>query len=584
MFYLKKNNDKGVVMSYKEIMQQWLDEPGLDTELKAELQSLTDEKDKEDRFYKDLSFGTGGLRGKIGVGTNRVNIYTIARATAGFADYLIGQSEENKSLGAVIAYDSRNKSQIFAKTTAQVMAAKGMKVYLYHELRPTPQLSYSVRELKAAGGVVVTASHNPKEYNGYKIYDKNGCQCLPDEANEVIDRINAIDNYFSVEMADYNEAVEQGMIVLLDEKIDNQYLDAVASIMNPEVVNKDYKIVYTPLNGSGNIPVQNILKKLGYENIYVVKEQEMPDGNFSSLDKPNPEEAAAFTLAMKLGEKIGADLLLGTDPDCDRVGAVVRNGNGQYQVLTGNQTGALLVDYFIKTRKDQLENNGVVVKTIVTSDLGGKIAENYGYSTMDTLTGFKFIGALIEEFEQSGDYTYIFGYEESYGYLAGTFVRDKDAVMSTALICEMACYYDKQGKTLLDAMNDIYSEYGVHREYLDSIQLEGKEGQEKIVRIMSAFRENYFKDFGEQKLLEMQDYLSRTLQNFEDGTTSEITLPVSNVLKFRFDDGTWFALRPSGTEPKLKIYMGIVADNDQIIEEKRNNCLYKIMEIINSVE
>jgi phosphoglucomutase len=556
-------------MDYMEKYNLWLNSEYFDNETKEELMALKgNEKEIEDRFYKDLEFGTGGLRGKIGAGTNRINKYTVARATQGLANYIISRGSDYIEKGVAIAFDSRYKSPEFAKTAALVLAANGIKSYLFDGLRPTPELSFAIRELNAAAGIVITASHNPPEYNGYKVYWEDGGQIVPSLANEIIERIKEINDFSTIEIMEENKALEKGLLNIIGSEIDDKYIDRVKSLSIREDVDKDIKIVYTPLHGTGNVPVRRVLKEMGFNNVYIVKEQEKPDPKFSTVDYPNPEDPNAFKIAMELGQEIEADILLGTDPDCDRVGVVVKNLEGEYIVLNGNQTGALLLDYILQGRKEKgnLSSKDVVIKTIVTSDLGKVIASHYGLETIDTLTGFKFIGEKIKEFEEKKDRNFAFGYEESFGYLTGTFARDKDAVVASMLICEMAAYYKTKGMTLYEALMDVYRRYGYYIEELESITLEGIEGTKKIERIMESFREDYPTEINGLKLSRFNDY--KIGKSFVPDMSSydEIDLPKSNVLKFIFDDNSWYALRPSGTEPKIKIYFSA---NDKTYEETR---------------
>lgn len=514
-----------------------------DEETKKELEAITDEKEIEDRFYKELEFGTGGLRGIMGAGPNRMNKYTVAKATKGLADYLNASFDGEKSVA--IAYDSRNNSAFFADTAASVLAANGIKVYLFNTLMPTPVLSFAVRYHNCTAGIVLTASHNPKEYNGYKVYDSKGCQLVPEYADKVIAFVNAVTDLKNIDMMPLDEAKASGKLVYIGDETLNAFLAEVAtqSVYNEK---SDLKIVYTPLHGTGNIPVRRILEG---KNVSVVKSQELPDGNFSTVRSPNPEEKDALTLAIEQAKSENADIVIGTDPDCDRVGVGVLH-NGDYVLLTGNQTGALLVDFVLKFRKDSMPENAAVVKTIVTSGLGAAIAEKNGAKIFQTLTGFKYIGEKICLWEESGENTFIFGYEESYGYLAGTHARDKDAVSASMLISEMAAYYKNNGKTLIDAMNGIYEEYGYYFDCLETFVLKGKEGAEKIQSAMKAMRES-----GESLFDDLE-----VLLDYSKGIDD---LPKENVLRFDFKDGSWAAARPSGTEPKLKLYFSIKGENKE---------------------
>ena len=473
-------------MNYKEKYNTWINSDIIDEETKNELKSISDEKEIEDRFYKDLDFGTGGLRGEIGAGSNRMNVYTVAQATQGFANYL---NDNFKDPSVAIAYDSRNMSKEFAKAAALTLCASNIKVYLYESLRPTPVLSYTVRELKCSGGIVVTASHNPKIYNGYKVYDEFGGQVTDEKANIIIDNVNAVDDFSKIKNIDEKIALEKGLLIYIGEDLDKLYYEKVKGLtIRTDLVKekaKNLNVIYTPIHGSGNVPVRSVLEQLGYSNVKVVKEQEAPDGNFPTASYPNPENPDVFELAVKMAKTENPDIIFGTDPDCDRIGLVVKDSTGEYKVLTGNQTGLLLTHYVLSSLKEtnKLPQNGVVIKTIVTTEGARSIAEDFDIEIMDVLTGFKYIGEKIREFEDAGNKTYIFGFEESYGYLAGNFVRDKDAVIAAMLVCEMCLYYKEQGKSLYDALIELYEKYGYFKEDLVSLELKGKEGQEKITSL-----------------------------------------------------------------------------------------------------
>ncbi|MBN2980695.1 phospho-sugar mutase [Cohnella algarum] len=534
-----------------ELYTAWLNDPNVDEETKAELRRIADEPAEiEDRFYRDLEFGTGGLRGVMGAGTNRMNRYVVGKATQGFARYLLARFS---SPSVVIAHDSRNQSDTFALEAACVLAANGIKTYLYPSLRPTPQLSFAVRDLKAAGGIVVTASHNPPEYNGYKVYGADGGQLIPDDAERVIAAIREVASFDEVKRLTRQEAEAKGLIEWLGEEADERFVGAVVSqTVQPEFLRGGagdrLTVVYTPLHGAGNVPVRAALAKAGFGNVHVVPEQERPDGYFSTVKSPNPEEREAFALAIELGEKLGADLIIGTDPDCDRMGAVVKNNEGRYEVLSGNQSGAIMVHYLLSNLKKvgKLPANGAVVKTIVTSEMGADIAKSYGMSVINTLTGFKYIGEKITEFERTGEHSFLFGYEESYGYLTGAYARDKDAVVASLLISEAAAYYKEQGKTLYDVLLELYAEYGTYMEKLESRTLKGKDGVAKIAGIMNDWRANPPAAVAGISVTKVLDY--------ETGLDG---LPKENVLKFMLADGSWFCLRPSGTEPKIKVYFAV---------------------------
>lgn len=531
--------------------QAWMKDALIDEATKKELAGIAgDEKEIADRFYKELEFGTGGLRGVMGAGTNRMNAFTVGMATQGLANWLLGRKEKPS---VVIAHDSRNHSPEFSLVAASVLAANGITAYLWTSLRPTPQLSYTVRALGADGGIVVTASHNPPEYNGYKVYGADGGQLVPADAEQVIASIQRIESFADVRRISQEEAEAKGLIRWLGEKEDQAYLDTVvAESLNPELLRSGagdaLTVVFTPLHGSGNLPVRNVLAQAGFGNVLVVPEQEQPDGYFSTVQSPNPEERDAFALALELAKKHDADIVIGTDPDCDRMGAVVKNQEGEYVVLSGNQSGALMVHYVLSQRKERgtLPSNGVVVKTIVTSEMGADIAVHYGAEVVNTLTGFKYIGEKMSEYERTGQHTYIFGYEESYGYLAGTYARDKDAVIASMLICEAAAYHKSKGKTLYEVLLELYAQFGTYREHLESRTLKGIDGVRQIGAIMEDWRGNPPAELAGVKVEQVLDY-SLGL----DG------LPPENVLKYMLADGSWFCLRPSGTEPKIKVYFAV---------------------------
>lgn len=545
----------------KEKWNGWLNDPSIDEATKQELRNLENNPaELEDRFYRDLEFGTGGLRGVIGAGSNRMNRYTVARATQGFARYILeAHGDKAGRPSVVIAHDCRHFSPEFTLEAALVLAGNGIVAKLFPSLRPTPQLSFAVRDLKATGGIVVTASHNPPEYNGYKVYNATGGQLVPHEAEHVIANIQEITSFAQVKRITREEAEAGGLLIWLGEAEDEAFAETVANTsVNRDLMAagaaKDLVVVYTPLHGTGNLPVRRVLEKIGFTQVHIVKEQEMPDANFSTVKSPNPEEREAFTMAIELGKKIGADILIGTDPDADRMGAVVRNAQGEYEILTGNQSGSILVHYVLSQMKEagKLPSNGAVVKTIVTSELGATIARHYGATVFNTLTGFKYIGEKMNEFEQSGEYTYLFGYEESYGYLAGNYARDKDAIVASTLICEAAAYYKRQGKTLIDVLQDLYAQFGYYREALASRTLKGKDGLAQIRALMEDFRSNPPQQVAGVGITKLLDY-SLGL----DG------LPKENVLKFLLEDGSWFCLRPSGTEPKIKFYFAVRGTSDE---------------------
>lgn len=537
-------------MTYEEKYNQWLD--FADENTKEELNSITDEKEIEDRFYKDLAFGTGGLRGIMGAGSNRMNRYTVGKATLGLARYL--KSKNSGDISVAIAYDTRNNSQYFAKTAAGVFASEGIKVYIYEMVVPVPVLSFTTHYLSCTAGVMLTASHNPKEYNGYKVYDDKGCQFCTEDAKNAISFINDITDYSSIPFAEDSE-----LITYIGEKELSAFLAEVKKQSLYEE-KSDLKIVYTPLHGTGNIPVRRMLEGL---DVTVVKEQELPDGNFSTVRSPNPEEKDALTIAIEKAKEIDADLVLGTDPDCDRVGIAVKDGD-DYKLFTGNQTGALLVKFVLTMKKAQLNEKSTLVKTIVTSELGANIGRKFGLQIEETLTGFKYIGDKINKYEQTGQQEFVIGYEESYGYLVGTHARDKDAVVSSMLICQMAAWYKKQGKTLVDGLNEIYDEYGYYLDFLDSFVLKGKDGAEKIQSLMSDFRNT-------------GKALFDGIEEIIDFSIGIRDLPKENVLKYIWKDGSWMAVRPSGTEPKIKVYYSIV-------DKSRENAAARLEEIRNTIK
>ncbi|WP_094549507.1 phospho-sugar mutase [Petroclostridium xylanilyticum] len=563
-------------MNCMETYKYWLQSPYVDEETKAELREIeNNEKEIEERFYTNLAFGTGGLRGIIGAGTNRMNKYTVRKATQGLAAYITRQGEEAKKRGVAIAYDSRYRSPEFAMESAKVLAANGIKAYVFDELRPTPELSFAVRELKAIAGIVITASHNPAKYNGYKVYWEDGGQLPPESADAVLEVINSIDIFTDVKTMDEEEAKKQGFIQIIGEEIDRKYLAKVKEqSINPEIVAKvadDFKIIYTPFHGTGNKPVRRILDMIGVKNVIVVKEQEQPDPAFSTVKSPNPEEKEGFAIAIEMAKKENVDLIIGTDPDCDRVGVVVRNKEGEYVTLTGNQTGVLLTEYILSQKKEKgtLPLNGVIIKTIVTTEMARAVAQHYNVEIIDVLTGFKFIGEKIKEFEENGNSKqYVFGFEESYGYLAGTYARDKDAVVASMLIAEMAAWYKSRGMSLYEGMQELYNKYGVYLESLKSITLEGKEGIEKMKAIMEMLRKETPKEINGVKVTALRDYKVGKRYDFVNNAQEGIDLPESDVLYFELEDKSWFVVRPSGTEPKIKIYFSVVAGNIKDAESK----------------
>ena len=545
-------------MDIHEKYEYWLT---FDDNTKNELESITDKKEIEDRFYKDLEFGTGGLRGIMGAGANRMNKYTVGKATKGLCEYLKNEFAGEKSV--VIAYDSRNNSKAFAECAAEVLCYNGIKTFLFEEIMPTPVLSFSVRYLNCNAGIVITASHNPKEYNGYKVYDKYGCQLVPQYADKVIAYINNVKDIKSVKHMNLNMALSNGYLTYIGDEVLNSYISEVEKMAVYKEAS-DLKIVYTPLHGTGNIPVRKVLSDMSFD-VSVVKEQAVADGNFTTVRSPNPEEKDALNMALEQAKRANADLVIGTDPDCDRVGVGVLH-NGEYTLLTGNQTGALLVDFYLKFKKQSLNPKSTLVKTIVTNDLGAEIARKNGLNVVETLTGFKYIGDQITKYEKTGENEFLIGYEESYGYLVGTYARDKDAVVASMLICEMAAYYKKNKMTLVDALNVLYSEYGFYLDALDSFVLKGKDGASRIKNIMSYFRANKATVF--PNITDVKDY-----------STDIGDLPKSNVLKFFLKGGSWIAVRPSGTEPKLKMYYSVRGIDSSTCERSLQN----IRTIINGI-
>lgn len=576
-------------MGYMENYKKWCEDTYFDEAIRAELKAIEgNDKEIQERFYKDLEFGTGGLRGIIGAGTNRLNIYTVSKATQGFANYIIKQGEEAVKKGVAIAFDSRRMSPEFAEITALVLNGNGIKTYIYPSLRPTPMLSFAVRELNCTGGVVITASHNPPEYNGYKVYWADGGQVPYPRDEAIIEEVNAVTDFHTIKTANKDEAVKAGLFNVIGEEVDEAFdKNVLAQIVNPEIIKEqhDLKIVYTPIHGSGNKPVRRVLKKAGFENVTVVPEQELPDSEFTTVGYPNPENPAVFELAIKLAEKIDADIILGTDPDCDRVGAVVKTKDGSYTVLTGNMTGTLICNYICsqKAKLGTLPKNGALVSTIVSSEMTKAIAKKYNLAYFDVLTGFKYIGEKIKEFEQTGEYQYVFGFEESYGCLSGTYARDKDAVVASLLICEMAAYYKSRGMSLYDGLMELYDTYGVYKEIIHSITLKGIEGIENMKKIMDTLRKDAPSEIAGVKVTETRDYLEDKIVDVATGKVSPTNLPKSNVLYFTLADDTWFCVRPSGTEPKIKIYFGTKADTVENAEKKIATAQDGIMKVVNSV-
>ena len=565
-------------MNYMEIYNQWLESDYFDADTKKELENIKgNEKEIEDRFYTDLEFGTAGLRGIIAAGTNRINIYTVRRATFGLANYIIkNTTEEEKERGVVIAHDNRHMSREFCLEAANTLAACGIKAYIFDSLRTTPELSFAVRKLHTIAGIVITASHNPPEYNGYKVYWEDGAQVMPEIASAITAEVNAITDYSTIPTI---KDEQKDLVVMLDDKQDTAFIEAVKTqVIKTELVKKvgkEFKIVYTPLCGTGNVPVTRALAEVGFENVIVVPEEQNPDPNFAGIEYPNPEEHKALTRGIALAKAEGADLVIATDPDCDRVGVAVKTTTGDYALLTGNQIGAMLTNYIIESSKEEnkLDPKATLVKTIVTSEFGADIARANNLDVINVLTGFKFIGQKIKSFEESGDRTYLFGYEESYGYLVGTHARDKDGVVASLLISEMAAYYYDKGMSLYEWLKELYKKYGYFKEKTIALTLKGIEGLAKIKEIITYFRENDIKEFNNTKVVDLKDYQ----KGIDD-------LPKSNVLKYFLEDGSWIAVRPSGTEPKLKFYVAVKGQDESECAGKIANIESDINKIIDQVK
>lgn len=560
-------------MDYKEVYEQWIANPYFDEATKEELKSIAeDENEIKERFYMDLEFGTAGLRGIIGAGTNRMNIYVVRRATQGLANYIA--KVDKKSQGVAIAYDSRHMSPEFAQEAALCLAANGIKAYIFETLRPTPELSFAVRHLGCVAGINVTASHNPPEYNGYKVYWEDGAQITPPHDSGIMGEVKAISDWNTVKTMDKAEAEKAGLFEVIGKEVDDAYMaELKKQVIHMDAIQaegKNLKIVYTPLHGTGNIPARRILKELGFENVYVVKEQELPDGDFPTVSYPNPEAAEAFELGLKLAKEVDADLVLATDPDADRLGVRVKDKNGEYHDLTGNMSGCLLANYEISQHKavnGSLPEDGALIKTIVTTNLADAIAKGYGVKLIEVLTGFKFIGQQILGFEKSGKGSYLFGFEESYGCLIGTYARDKDAIVATMALCEAAAYYKTQGKTLWDAMIEMYEQFGYYKDDIKAVTMKGIEGLQKIQDIMNSLRQNPPAEFAGHKVVAVRDYKADTIKNLETGEVTPTGLPNSNVLYYELTNDAWVCVRPSGTEPKVKFYYGVkgtsLADADE---------------------
>ena len=564
-------------MDYKTVYRKWLEDPYFDAETKAELKAVeNDEKEIKERFYKELEFGTAGLRGIIGAGTNRMNIYVVRKTTQGLANYIKLVGKEDK--GVAVAYDSRNMSPEFAREAALCLAANGIKAYIFESLRPTPELSFALRHLGCAAGINITASHNPPEYNGYKVYWEDGAQITPPHDSGIMDEVQKVTDYDQVFTMDEEAAIAQGKYQVIGREVDDAYMEELKKqVLHMDAVEaegRNLKIVYTPLHGTGNLPARRILKELGFENVYVVPEQELPDGNFPTVSYPNPEADEAFTLGLELAEKVDADLVLATDPDADRLGVRVKDKDGVYHTLTGNMSGCLLADYEIGQRKELkgLPEDGVLIKTIVTTNLANAIARGYGIQLIEVLTGFKFIGQQILGFEQGKKGEYLFGFEESYGCLIGTYARDKDAIVAVMALCDAAAYYKTKGKTLWDAMVDLYEKYGYYKDDIQSITLKGIEGLEKIQNIMNLLRKEAPKEIGGYQVMVARDY--------QKGTGG---LPKSNVLYYELTDDAWVCVRPSGTEPKVKFYYGIKGSSLEDAEEKSSKLGQAVLAMVDEM-
>ena len=571
-------------MEYLDEYARWINEA--DPETVAELESIKDDDAEiKDRFYKTLEFGTAGLRGVLGAGINRMNEYVVGQATQGLANQLIKTNGKDADLSVVIAYDSRHKSDVFAKEAAQILAANGIKVYLFEELKPVPELSFSIRYLKTTAGIAVTASHNPAKYNGYKAYGSDGAQLNPELSTIVLDEIGKTDIFTGVKKMDFEQAIDQGMIVMIGDEVEEAYLDEVQKqCVNPELAKEKgdtLKFVYTPFHGAGNKPVRKILKRIGFNNVVVVKEQELPDGDFPTVESPNPENKEGFKLAIGYAKECGADLIVGTDPDSDRVGILVKNDKGEYVTFTGNQVGTLLSEYILSAlaEKNAVPKDGYIVKTIVTTNIIQAICDAYGIEMKEVLTGFKFIGEKIKESEENGIGTYIFGFEESYGYLKGTYARDKDAVVATMLIAEMALYYQENGTSIFEQMDNIYKKYGYYKEEVVSVTLEGIEGLAKIKSTMDRLRENPPEMVAGKKVIAVRDYLTSERVDKLTGEKSGILLPKSNVIYLELEDQNNFIIRPSGTEPKIKLYCLMKGET----EEEANELLKLVKEDIDRI-
>ena len=577
-------------MDYKEVYEQWIANPYFDEATKEELKSIAeDENEIKERFYMDLEFGTAGLRGIIGAGTNRMNIYVVRRATQGLANYIA--KVDKKSQGVAIAYDSRHMSPEFAEEAALCLAANGIKAYIFESLRPTPELSFAVRHLGCVAGINVTASHNPPEYNGYKVYWEDGAQITPPHDSGIMGEVKSISDWNTVKTMDKAEAEKAGLFQVIGKEVDDAYMaELKKQVLHMDAIKaegKNLKVVYTPLHGTGNIPARRILKELGFENVYVVKEQELPDGDFPTVSYPNPEAAEAFELGLKLAKEVDADLVLATDPDADRLGVRVKDKNGEYHDLTGNMSGCLLANYEISQKKainGSLPEDGALIKTIVTTNLADAIAKGYGVKLIEVLTGFKFIGQQILGFEQSGKGSYLFGFEESYGCLIGTYARDKDAIVATMALCEAAAYYKTQGKTLWDAMIEMYEQFGYYKDAIQSVTMKGIEGLQKIQEIMNSLRQNPPAEFAGHKVVAVRDYKADTITDVITGAVKPTGLPNSNVLYYELTDDAWVCVRPSGTEPKVKFYYGVKGTSLADADEKSDIMGKAVLDMVDSMK
>ena len=577
-------------MDYKEIYNQWLENPYFDEATKEELKAIKDDENEiKERFYMDLEFGTAGLRGIIGAGTNRMNIYVVRRATQGLANYIA--KVDKKSQGVAIAYDSRHMSPEFAQEAALCLAANGIKAYIFETLRPTPELSFAVRHLGCVAGINVTASHNPPEYNGYKVYWEDGAQITPPHDSGIMGEVKAISDWNTVKTMDKEDAVKAGLFEVIGQAVDDAYMaELKKQIIHMDAIQaegRNLKIVYTPLHGTGNIPARRILKELGFENVYVVPEQELPNGDFPTVSYPNPEAAEAFELGLKLAKEVDADIVLATDPDADRLGVRVKDKNGEYHDLTGNMSGCLLTNYELSQRKavnGSLPEDGALVKTIVTTNLADAIAKGYNVNLIEVLTGFKYIGQQILGFENSGKGTYLFGFEESYGCLIGTYARDKDAIVATMALCEAAAYYKTQGKTLWDAMIDMYEEFGYYKDAIQAVTMKGIEGLQKIQEIMTTLRQNPPAEFAGHKVTAVRDYKLDEITDLATGEKKPTGLPNSNVLYYELTDDAWVCVRPSGTEPKVKFYYGVKGTSLADADEKSDAMGKAVLEMVDSMK